>query len=87
MFERRSGKRHPDNKYCEPPTAGLIWWKWFWDLSSGRSQGKPISFSELDSWARLKSVELEPEDIQAIKTMDAAFLAALRAENDRPRNA
>jgi len=63
-----------------PDVASHIW-EWFWRLSSCRSSGmnspNPISFLEIDSFSRITGNIIRPEEVEAICTMDSAYLEAL----------
>lgn len=54
-------------------------WNTFWALHSTRQQSamggfQPISFTEIDAYARLMQVQFEPWEIEVLKAMDRAFL-------------
>jgi hypothetical protein len=36
-----------------------------------------LSYAEIDAWARLTDTHIEPWEVEAIKAMDRAFLAAV----------
>ena len=56
-------------------------WHWFCELSAARGSTMggflPLSFTEIEAWARLYSVELQPWHVRAIRAMDTAFLGAI----------
>jgi hypothetical protein len=68
----------------EPPEDGFHIWGWFWDLSACRSGGmngpNPISYTELEAWARMTCTVLEPEEVDALRSMDRAFMQAYARE-------
>lgn len=58
---------------------------WFFELNSARgSTGfglSPISYTELQAWARITSTPIEPEEIRLIKALDAEWLRLSAKEN------
>ncbi len=60
------------------PDAGRGLWGIFTQLSGARGFHQygpnPISFAEIEAWARLTRTPLQPHHVQIIKAMDAAFL-------------
>jgi hypothetical protein len=82
----RQTKIWPD-EYREapcPPCMALVW-NWFQDLSARRTGNgygpNPLSFTEIDTWARLSGITLTPFELQAIVALDAHYLRH-RAEQD-----
>lgn len=63
------------------PAGGELLWRWFGDLSGTRSMGfsgyQPISYAEIDAYARLYRLALEAHHIVTLRAMDRAFLDAL----------
>ena len=63
------------------PAGGELLWRWFGDLSGTRPMGfsgyQPISYAEIDAYARLHRLPIEPHHIAALRAMDRAFLDAL----------
>ena len=55
--------------------------EWFGELSAARGAGvagpNPISFAEIAAWARLTGADPSPAEVQILRRIDAAFLAAL----------
>lgn len=72
------------------PVALLHLWEWFCELSAARSGNgggpNPISYSEVQAWARLTGRRPEPRDVQVIMMLDQEFFAEL-AEQDRRQQA
>lgn len=63
----------------EPLAAELHYlWQWFVQLSNARSSQTAISFQEIQAWAQLKRVELDPFEVEAIKALDQVFLNIFR---------
>lgn len=54
-------------------------WRWFLELNATRTIGghvpNPISFQEIEAWARLNWVDdLTPFDVSVLRRLDAAML-------------
>ena len=53
-------------------------WEWFCDISNGRDYGdngpKPITYTELKSWAELTHAAPTVWEVNALRTMDRAYL-------------
>lgn len=68
------------------PDAGDHLWEWFWSLDAARpSNGfgaNPITYSEIEAWARLVDAEPSPDEVRVIKAMDGAMLAELAKRKD-----
>lgn len=71
------------------PEGGAILLRAFGDLCRVRSSGdagpNPLPLSEIDAWCRLNRWPLSPRQQAAIRAMDEAFLAHVRAEMARQR--
>lgn len=70
--------RPPDDP--APPEGAEHVLRWFWALDSARSCGfapNPISFSEIEAWAKLTGADPLPWEVRAIKAMDMAYLNEL----------
>lgn len=69
------------------PQAGRHLWDWFWELHQGRGSNgfspNPISWTELDAWARRFGLDLNPFELCALKSMDRAYLAACAERGKR----
>lgn len=50
----------------------------------GGMSGSPLSFSELEAWARLRGLELSHFEAQCLRGMSAAYLEMLNAVSDGP---
>jgi hypothetical protein len=83
--ERQTGKSFIDEP--EIPPAGEHLWIWFWEINAGRgSTGwgpAPLSYQEIDAWARLSGCDLRPWEVRVLKSMDGAFLAAAAKKGER----
>lgn len=65
------------------PESTAYIWLWFIDLASARQCGmsvNPISYTEILSWSQLKRITPAEWEIEAIKAIDAAFLASIAEE-------
>ena len=62
-----------------PPEAGLVVWNAFTQLARGRSYSgsgpNPISYAEIEAWARLMRIPLEPHHVDLIVALDRTWLA------------
>lgn len=45
-------------------------WRWFVELRSGNRPGAPLSWSEIESYARLMRRSLHKWEVQALKELD-----------------
>ena len=65
-------------------------WSWFWQLSEKRQRGfdspNPISYSDVESWARLTNNYILPEEVEAIMALDSAYLTAINEEQKAKRD-
>jgi hypothetical protein len=61
-------------------------WEWFADLSRRRSNGglapNPVSFSEIDAWARLTGTAPTPWEVSVLTRLDDALLS--KPAKDKP---
>ena len=48
------------------------------ELSNARPSQAAISFSEIQAWASLKRISLDPLEVEAIKALDQVFLTLAR---------
>jgi hypothetical protein len=60
------------------PSGGELLWKWFMALHKTRQAGmagpQPISFTEMQSYARLTNQHIEPRHVDILVAMDQAYL-------------
>ena len=63
----------------EIPEGFEVVWEWFWELASGRGHTGfawlPLSWTEMDAWARMSGVDLQPWLAGIFRAMDRAWLA------------
>lgn len=76
----------------ELPLAGWHLWDWFWDLHQARGGGfgpAPLSYAEIEAWARLQLAHPRPWEVSVLRLMDGAYLSAYAqvAEKDTSTNA
>lgn len=54
-------------------------WAWFWELASGRGHTGfawlPLSWTEMDAWARMSGIDMQPWLAGMFRAMDRAWLA------------
>ena len=64
----------------ELPEAGEFVWQWFWEIDAARSNNgytfQPLSFREIEAWARLTGITLIPDEVRILRAMDRARLDA-----------
>lgn len=64
-----------------PPEAGGVYWSIFCDLHQARRMGQhipdPITFSEIRAYADLMKWPFRPHDVDILRAMDVAYLAAV----------
>lgn len=62
-----------------PPQLKYIW-EWFNELCRGRTSNgfgmNPLSHVEIDAWCRLKRIELESWELDALRVIDTSYLIA-----------
>lgn len=78
--EKQTGRTPPEAINPEPyPDALEYIWEWFGELSRTRGGGwgpGPITYLEIDAWARLTSNSPEPWEVALIRKLDTAWLVA-----------
>ncbi|MCB9902358.1 MAG: hypothetical protein H6826_13530, partial [Planctomycetes bacterium] len=74
QVERTTGQRPPQLATDRPPPIGFgPLWDSFLELNRGRI-GEPLSWAELDAYARLQGVRFTRVELQALRALDTAFL-------------
>lgn len=72
----------PEEAVEEPevPFAGECLWTWFWEVSGARTSNGfcllPLSWADIEAWARLTATSLSPYEALTLRRMDAAYLSA-----------
>lgn len=76
---------HRDNllDHAPIPEAALRSWEYWLDLSSGRTVNgfgaAPLSWLDIDAWARMTDTHPTHTELALIRTIDRAFLEAQQA--------
>ena len=69
------------------PPGGSDFWTWFWELADGRGGNGfgplPLSWQDMDAWARISGIELQPWQARILRAMDAAWLEAADAARSK----
>lgn len=75
---QRLRRQLDDGRPVAMPAGGDLIWKWFVDLSAGRSYHaagpNPISWADLAAYCSLTGTAMAQHHIDAIRALDAAFL-------------
>ncbi len=79
-------ERSPTIEYpaVDIPSAAVFVWPAFWEINEGRQVGmgfNPLSFSEIDAWARLIGFVLTPDEVRWIKYMDMALVRSISSKS------
>lgn len=69
---KQSGEKPKELDGPPMPELGAHLWSWFSQLHKAR-QG-PITYSEIEAWARLTGNSPQAWEVQAIKEIDVAYL-------------
>jgi hypothetical protein len=77
--ERATGETPPELLEApDLPDAFAHVWEWFTELSNARGAGafslNPISFQDMESWARLSGTHLTPSEVGLLRRLDEVFL-------------
>ncbi|WP_297775600.1 hypothetical protein [uncultured Roseovarius sp.] len=76
---------------CKVPLGADILWSAFANLSCSRSVGahgpNPISFPEIESWARMMRVPLAPHHVKIIIKMDSVWMKHAYRDRSAPEGA
>lgn len=63
----------------ERPPAGDYLWGWFLELHRVRGGGMgpaPITFQDLEAWARMRALRLAPWEVEVIQDLDTTWMNA-----------
>jgi len=74
---RQVRKTMPNLSLPEPPVipGSLTYlWNWFCDLASARAGRSPLTWAEVDAWARLNAVMLRPWEVRMLRKLDRLWL-------------
>lgn len=83
----RRGRLEPERLHGPPFPAGLeVLWTWFNELRATRSVGmgglEPLTYREVDAWARLTDRRPKPHEVQALMRLDLATRHVTDDEDD-----
>lgn len=74
---KRGRKPQSDLDGPDIPLEGVHVWKWFSELEQTRSMSRygmgPLTYTEIDAWARLTRRTPEVWEVDALMTMDVAM--------------
>lgn len=74
----RMMRRIDPRLYQQCPLFAQHLWRWFCELHGARQSGPvgpaPLSFSEIDSWSRLRAIPVSAEEVAVIRALDALFM-------------
>ena len=74
MLEKR-GKHIPALHSNNKPPAGYSYiWLWFTEIAD---PDKNLSFQEIESWSKLKRIQLLPEEVTLLKRLSSAHRQAV----------
>lgn len=62
------------------PECAAYVWMWFFELNGRRTYGmsmNPITWPDIDAWARLKGVRLKQWEMDALTGIDDAYRAEM----------
>ncbi|TFF27510.1 hypothetical protein E3C22_03370 [Jiella endophytica] len=66
------------------PEAGRLLWSWFVDLHQARRYSMagpdPISYAEIEAYARMNRLPLEPRHVAVLRKMEDAWMARARRQ-------
>lgn len=92
-FSENTGKWHPDLVAPDIDPSLVYLWNWFAELCGGRSWAGsgpgPLSYLEIEAWARLTKRAITSFEVQCIKALDKIYLthhlgAAANKSKGRP---
>ena len=65
-----------------PPSSAWYFWQWFWTELHPRRRSGPeaIGWADIEAWARVRQIRIEPEEAQILMAMDDAYLRETRSE-------
>jgi hypothetical protein len=74
--ERSTGKK-PKELVSKPLDVGRHIWKWWLELNIARQSGIPISYQEIEAWARLTNREPTAFEVKAIYAIEQKYFEVL----------
>ncbi|MGA0608827.1 phage tail assembly chaperone [Caldimonas sp. KR1-144] len=91
QLERSTGRRHPDldGPGIDPGLAYLTeWWR---ELDEARAEGfnglQPLSYAEIEAWARLTGRSPSVDEVTTLQRIDRAYRRMYAEESARRREA
>jgi hypothetical protein len=83
-------RRHLAGSKPDVPEAGVLLWNLFMEISAGRTWHmagpNPISFAEIEAFARLHRWPLQPHHVAIIRALDDAWLEHAYSRTDRKKD-
>ena len=70
------------------PEAGRLYWRMFGELSAGRTYGmngpNPLTWADIDAWARLSGWPVKSHQIAVLRAMDAVWIEQVYRKPEKP---
>ena len=87
-YWRQTGVRPPQLEIEPIPTEVQHVWGWWLQLQETRSSAfsghSHITYTELDSWARLLDIKVTPFEVQCLMKLDSVFIICHAPEPVKP---
>lgn len=77
--QQQTGQSPPELQGPELYPACAHWFTWWYELAEGRQSGlgtSPLAWADIAAWSTLTGRQLDPYDIEALRTIDRAYLDA-----------
>lgn len=88
--ERQTGKRQPELDGPELPLDVAHIWRWFVEIAAGRGSNgwgpNPISYLDIDAWARLTGTIMRPTEVRAIVLVDQTWRGQVSKAQEARQN-
>lgn len=72
------------------PPGGALIWNWFMDLNAARTWHmngpNPITYADIEAYARLHRWNLAPRHVAILRAMDAAYVDDFYSKRERERS-
>lgn len=86
---RQTGRLPRGFEGPEMPLELTYLWRWFQELSATRGSNgfgpNPITYTEIDTWARLTGTIIRPMEVRLIMTLDGLFRIAVSEASEQRR--
>lgn len=86
---RQTGRRPKGLDGPDMPLELAYLWVWFQELSATRGSNgfgpNAITYTEIDTWARLTDTIIRPPEVRMIMTLDALFRLAVNEASEQRR--